>query len=106
MIKRSASLLLFEEALEQLSATENNKKKVILWMHDHRDMVYALGTTYLKKKGMEKAIYAYILEILLSGFELVGLRFILMLVRMNALIGYRKNRHNWGTLVPQKHHRE
>ncbi len=44
--------------------------------------------------------------ILLSGFELVGLRFILMLVRMNALIGYRKNRHNWGTLVRQKHHRE
>lgn len=62
-LKRSASLLLFEEALEQLSATENNQKKVILWMHDHRDMVYALGTTYLKKKGMEKAFYAYILEI-------------------------------------------
>lgn len=44
--------------------------------------------------------------ILLSGFELVGLRFFLMLVRMNALIGYRKYRNTWGVHDRRKHQRE
>lgn len=41
--------------------------------------------------------------IALCGFELVGLRFVLMLVRLNALIGYRKNKHVWGKIVRHKH---
>lgn len=44
--------------------------------------------------------------ILLSGFELVGMRFILMLVRMNALLGYKKNRNVWGEKQRFKHDRE
>ena len=44
--------------------------------------------------------------ILLSGFELIGLRFILMIVRMNALIGYRKYKDTWGTLERKKLNRE
>lgn len=43
--------------------------------------------------------------ILLSGFELVGLRFILMLVRMNALIGYRRKKNVWGDLKRYTHNR-
>lgn len=43
--------------------------------------------------------------ILLSGVELVGMRFLLMLVRMNALIGYKKNRNVWGDLERYKHDR-
>ena len=44
--------------------------------------------------------------VLLSGFELVGMRFILMLVRMNALLGYRKNRSVWGEKERFRHNRE
>ncbi|MEG0590389.1 MAG: glycosyltransferase family 2 protein [Lachnospiraceae bacterium] len=44
--------------------------------------------------------------ILLCGFELVGLRFILMLVRANALIGYEKKKNVWGDLSRVKHNRE
>ena len=44
--------------------------------------------------------------ILLSGFELVGLRFILMLVRMNALIGYRRKKNVWGDLQRYTHNRK
>lgn len=44
--------------------------------------------------------------VLLSGFELVGMRFILMLVRMNALIGYTKKRKEWGKLERYKNERE
>ena len=44
--------------------------------------------------------------ILLSGFELVGMRFILMLVRMFALITYKKNKDVWGVLERYKQNRE
>lgn len=44
--------------------------------------------------------------ILLSGFELVGMRFILMLVRMNALFGYQKNKNDWGELERFENERE
>ncbi|WP_148408899.1 glycosyltransferase family 2 protein [Murimonas intestini] len=44
--------------------------------------------------------------ILLSGFELVGLRFILMLVRVNALLGYQKNKNVWGEKERYRHNRE
>ncbi|MEG2597386.1 MAG: glycosyltransferase family 2 protein, partial [Oscillospiraceae bacterium] len=44
--------------------------------------------------------------IFLCAFELVGLRFILMLVRANALIGYKKKRNVWGELSRVKHNRE
>ena len=44
--------------------------------------------------------------VLLSVLELFGMRFILMLTRMNALIGYRKKRHEWGKLEREEHHRE
>lgn len=43
--------------------------------------------------------------ILLCGFELVGLRFILMLVRLNAMIGYRKKRDEWGEIERIRHNR-
>ena len=60
----------------------------------------------LYMQNMRISLRDAIKAVFLCGFELVGLRFILMLVRMNALIGYRKNKHNWGTLVRQKHNRE
>lgn len=44
--------------------------------------------------------------ILLSGFELVGLRFILMTVRMYALLGYKKHRNVWGEKERYKHNTE
>ena len=44
--------------------------------------------------------------IMLSGFELVGLRSIIMVVRMMALIWYRKYKNTWGTLNRKKHQRE
>lgn len=44
--------------------------------------------------------------ILLSGFELVGLRFILMFVRVNALLGYQKNKDVWGEKERYEHNRE
>lgn len=44
--------------------------------------------------------------VLLSGFELVGMRFILMLVRMNALIGYKKKREVWGELERFENNRD
>lgn len=44
--------------------------------------------------------------VLLSGFELVGMRFILMIVRMNALIGYKKKKNHWGTLKRFEHNRQ
>ena len=40
--------------------------------------------------------------ILLSGFELIGLRFILMIVRMNALIGYTEIQRYSGELLERK----
>ncbi|MEG1577256.1 MAG: glycosyltransferase family 2 protein [Oscillospiraceae bacterium] len=43
--------------------------------------------------------------ILLCGFELVGLRFILMFVRANALLGYKKNKNVWGKMSRVKHNR-
>lgn len=60
----------------------------------------------LYMQNMHISLWDSIKAVFLCGFELVGLRFVLMLVRMNALIGYRKNKHNWGTLVRQKHNRE
>jgi cellulose synthase/poly-beta-1,6-N-acetylglucosamine synthase-like glycosyltransferase len=36
--------------------------------------------------------------------ELVGLRFILMFVRLISLIGYKKKRHIWGTMSRERHH--
>lgn len=42
--------------------------------------------------------------IALCGFELVVLRFVLMLVRVEALLGYRKNRHVWGEKERFEHH--
>ena len=44
--------------------------------------------------------------VLLSGFELVGMRFILMLVRMNALSGYKKKREVWGELERFENNRD
>ncbi|MBC8530682.1 glycosyltransferase family 2 protein [Gehongia tenuis] len=41
--------------------------------------------------------------VLLSVFELFGMRFVLMLIRTNALIGYRKKRNVWGKLERYKH---
>ena len=43
--------------------------------------------------------------VLLCGFELIGLRFILMLVRANAMIGYRKKRDEWGKIERVRHNR-
>ena len=61
-LKRSSQLILFQTALEQMAEDAGTREKLIGWMYVHRDMVYALGSSYLKKNGMEKAYYAYILE--------------------------------------------
>lgn len=50
-------------------------------------------------KGIVKAV-------LLSIFELFGMRFVLLLIRANALIGYRKKRNVWGNLQRFKHDQE
>ncbi|MEG2668653.1 MAG: glycosyltransferase family 2 protein, partial [Lachnospiraceae bacterium] len=48
--------------------------------------------TRLYMQNMHISFWDSIKVVLLCAFELVGLRFILMLVRANALIGYKKKK--------------
>ncbi|MEG2456136.1 MAG: glycosyltransferase family 2 protein, partial [Oscillospiraceae bacterium] len=62
--------------------------------------------TRLYMQDMHISLLDSLKVILLCGVELVGLRFILMLVRANALIGYRKHKNVWGDMSRAKHNRE
>ncbi|MEG2175087.1 MAG: glycosyltransferase family 2 protein, partial [Oscillospiraceae bacterium] len=62
--------------------------------------------TRLYMQNMHISFWDSLKVILLCAFELLGLRFILMLVRANALIGYKKNKNVWGELFRVKNNRE
>lgn len=64
-------------------------------------------TSFFTRHYMQKMRISFldsIKAVILCGFELLGLRFILMFARLNALLFYKKKKNVWGSLKRQKHH--
>ena len=58
---RCSELILFQQAVEELEA-KGEQEKIEKWIGNNRDLFYKLSSAYMKKRGMEKAFMAYIIE--------------------------------------------
>lgn len=62
--------------------------------------------TQIHTRQLRLTLTDVVKTVLLSAVELLGMRFLLMLVRMNALIGYRKNKNVWEDLERYQNDRQ
>lgn len=58
---RCSGLMLFQQAVEELKE-KGEGEKVEAWIGNNKDLFYKLCRAYMKKRGMEKAFMAYIIE--------------------------------------------
>ena len=60
-LSKSSGLILFQQAVEELEA-KGKQEDIEKWVRNNRDLFYKLSSAYMKKRGMEKALMAYIIE--------------------------------------------
>ncbi|URW87395.1 hypothetical protein M5E86_08555 [Blautia wexlerae] len=60
-MSKSSGLILFQQAVEELEA-KGKQEDIEKWVRNNRDLFYKLSSAYMKKRGMEKALMAYIIE--------------------------------------------
>jgi len=61
---------------------------------------YILLEVYAFKKNINKKIVLRL--VFLSLFESIGYRQLVSIYRISAFIGYKKNKHSWGTMKRSK----
>lgn len=62
ILRRCSRLLLFEEALEQMGQELKVRERIRSWIWMNRELLLGVSDGYLKKKGMQRAFYAYFVE--------------------------------------------
>ena len=60
-LSKSSGLILFQQVVEELEA-KGKQEDIEKWIRNNRDLFYKLSSAYMKKRGMEKALMAYIIE--------------------------------------------